>query len=123
MKVRSRIVLWLTSWICLIKQAFANKETGRFYRYYKEAAVFEVGWTIEPEFNMFWYNKTLVEFDLVQHQISFAGSSDVRLSFALPCFTYPGKKNIDVVLGLIQQAINAVNIPSVIKHSPRGGSQ
>ena len=31
---------------------------------------------------MFWYNKTLVEFDLVQHQVSFSGSRDVRLSFA-----------------------------------------
>ena len=31
---------------------------------------------------MFWYNKTLVEFDLLQRQISFSGSRDVRLSFA-----------------------------------------
>ena len=43
---------------------------------------------------MFWYNKTLVEFDLVQHQISFAGSSDVRLSFASPSITCPGKTNL-----------------------------
>ena len=52
---------------------------------------------------MFWYNKTLVEFDLVQHQISFAGSSDVTLSFASPNITCPGKTNPDVGLGLIQQ--------------------
>ena len=31
---------------------------------------------------MIWCNKTLTEFELVQHQISFAG--DIRLSFALP---------------------------------------
>ena len=43
---------------------------------------------------MFWYNKTLVEFDLVQHQISFSGSSDVRLSFASPNITCPGKTNL-----------------------------
>ena len=36
---------------------------------------------------MFWCNKTLVEFDLIQHQISFARSSDVRLSSALPNIT------------------------------------
>ena len=42
---------------------------------------------------MFWYNKTLVELDLVQHQISFAGPSDVRLSFASPNITYPDKTN------------------------------
>ena len=43
---------------------------------------------------MFWYNKTLVEFDLVQHQISVAGSRDVRLSFASPNITCPGKTNL-----------------------------
>ena len=43
---------------------------------------------------MFWYNNTLVELDLVQHQISFAGSSDVRLSFASPSITCPGKTNL-----------------------------
>ena len=43
---------------------------------------------------MFWYNKTLAEFDLVQHQISFAGSSDVRLSLASPNITCPGKANL-----------------------------
>ena len=43
---------------------------------------------------MFWYNKTVVEFDLVQHQISFARSSDVRLSFASPSITCPGKTNL-----------------------------
>ena len=30
------------------------------------------------------YNKTLVELDLVQHQISFAWSSDIWLSFTSP---------------------------------------
>ena len=45
---------------------------------------------------MFWYDKTLVEFDLVQHQISFARSSDARLSL------YPQNRS-DVGLGLIQQ--------------------
>ena len=43
---------------------------------------------------MFWYKKTLVEFDLVQHQIGFAGSSDVRLCFASPNITCPGKTNL-----------------------------
>ena len=43
---------------------------------------------------MFWYNKTVVEFDLVQHQISFAWSSDVRLSFASPNITCHGKTNL-----------------------------
>ena len=43
---------------------------------------------------MFWYNKILVEFDLVQHQISFAGSSDVRLSFASPNIICLGKTNL-----------------------------
>ena len=41
---------------------------------------------------MFQYDKTLVEF--VQHQISFTGSSDVRLSFALPNISCPGKTNL-----------------------------
>ena len=43
---------------------------------------------------MFWYNKALVEFDLIQHQISFAGSSDVKLSFASPNITCSGKTNL-----------------------------
>ena len=43
---------------------------------------------------MFSYNKTLVEFDLVQHKISFAGSSDFRLSLASPNITCPGKTNL-----------------------------
>ena len=43
---------------------------------------------------MFWYNKTVDEFDLVQHQISFACSSDVRLSFASPNITCHGKTNL-----------------------------
>ena len=43
---------------------------------------------------MVWYNKTLVEFDFVQHQISFAWSSDVRLSFASPNINCPGKTNL-----------------------------
>ena len=43
---------------------------------------------------MFWYNKTVVEFDLVQHQISFAWSSDVRLRFASPNITCHGKTNL-----------------------------
>ena len=43
---------------------------------------------------MFWCNKTLVEFDIIQHQISFAGSSDVTLSFALPNISCPGKTNL-----------------------------
>ena len=55
---------------------------------------------------MFWYNKTLVEFDLVQHQISFAGSSDATLSFASPNITCPGKNKSDVGLALIQQVFN-----------------
>ena len=52
---------------------------------------------------MFWYNKKVIEFDLVQHQISFAWSSDVRLSFASPNITCHGKNKSDVGLGLIQQ--------------------
>ena len=52
---------------------------------------------------MFWYNKTVVEFDLVQHQISFAWSSDVRLSFASPSITCTRQNKSDVGLGLIQQ--------------------
>ena len=43
---------------------------------------------------MFWYKKRLVEFDFVQHQISFARSSNVRLSFASPNITCPGKTNL-----------------------------
>ena len=43
---------------------------------------------------MFGYNKTVVEFDLVQHQISFVWSSDVRLSFASPSITCHGKTNL-----------------------------
>ena len=35
LKVNSRTVSWLTLWICIIKQALANKETGRFYYHYK----------------------------------------------------------------------------------------
>ena len=43
---------------------------------------------------MFWYYKTLAEFDLVQHQISFTGSSYVRLSFASSNIICPGKTNL-----------------------------
>ena len=43
---------------------------------------------------MFWYNKTVIEFDLVQHQIRFAWSSDVRLSFTSPSITCHGKTNL-----------------------------
>ena len=43
---------------------------------------------------MFWYNKTVVEFDFVQQQISFAWSSYVRLNFALPNITCHGKTNL-----------------------------
>ena len=43
---------------------------------------------------MFWCNKTVVEFDLVQHQISVAWSSDVRLSFVSPNITCHGKTNL-----------------------------
>ena len=55
------------------------------------AAVFEAGWNLR---HVLVYNKTLVELDLVQHQISFAGSSDVRLSFASPNITCPCKTNL-----------------------------
>ena len=43
---------------------------------------------------MFWYNKTVVEFDLVQHQISVAWSGDVRLNFASPNITCHDKTNL-----------------------------
>ena len=43
---------------------------------------------------MSWYDKTVVEFDLVQHQIRFSWSSDVKLSFALPSITCHGKTNL-----------------------------
>ena len=58
---------------------------------------------------MFWYNTTLAEFVLIQHEISFtwssdvsfawssdvsfAWSSDVRPAFASPYITCPGKIN------------------------------
>ena len=57
---------------------------------------------------MFLYDKILVEFNLVQHQISFTGSSDVRLSFTSPNIDHlsaslvPAKKS-DVGLCFIQQ--------------------
>ena len=59
---------------------------------------------------MFWYNKTLVEFDLVQHQISFALSSDVRLSFASPSNQHhlSRQNKSDVGLILIQQVLNVL---------------
>ena len=47
---------------------------------------------------MFWHNKTLVEFDLVRHQISFAGSS-----FASPNITCPGKINLMLALIYLSQ--------------------
>ena len=52
----------------MIKQALANKETVRCCI---------LSW-LEPKV-CFWYNNTLVELDLAQHQISFAGLSDVGL--------------------------------------------
>ena len=67
---------------------------------------------------MFWYNKTLVELDLIQHQISFARSSDVRLSFASHNITFilrglfhdiaylSWQNKSDVGFGLIQQVLN-----------------
>ena len=71
----------------MIKQALVNKETERFYHYYKYTVVSEA-------VCMFWYNKTLVEFDLVHHQISFAEPSDVRFSFCSSNITCPGKTNL-----------------------------
>ena len=62
---------------------------------------------------MFWYNRTLVEFDLVQHQINFAGSSDVRLSFASPNIISLQTKS-DVGLGLIQQVFNVRHFKAVL---------
>ena len=55
---------------------------------------------------MFWYNKKLIEFDLVQHQISFAGSSDVRFSFSSPNIACPSKIHLMLDFGLIQQVLN-----------------
>ena len=46
LKVKPRIVLWLTSSICLIEQALANKENETFYHYYKYTALSEVGWNL-----------------------------------------------------------------------------
>ena len=43
---------------------------------------------------MFCYNKTPVEFDLVQHKISFAVSNDVWFSFVSPNITCQGKTNL-----------------------------
>ena len=53
------------------------------------ADVSEVGWNLR-----YVWNNELVELDLVQHQISFAGSSDVRLSFASHNITCPSKTNL-----------------------------
>ena len=91
LKAKPRIVLWLNSWICMIKQALINKERGFYNNYYKKyAVVSEAGWRQRYVL----YNKTLLEFDLIQHQISFARSGDVRLSFALPSITCPSKTNL-----------------------------
>ena len=60
---------------------------------------------------MFWYNETLVEFNLVQHQISFSGSSDVRLSFAQHHLSRQNES--DVGLGLITQVFN-VTLPNYV---------
>ena len=46
LKVKPRIVLGLNSWICMTKQALANKEIKRFYHYYKYADVSEVDWNL-----------------------------------------------------------------------------
>ena len=54
---------------------------------------------------MFWYNKTLVEFDLIQHQISFAWSSDAGLSFIFRHHLSWQSKS-DVGVGLIKYLFN-----------------
>ena len=59
---------------------------------------------------MFWYHKTLVEFDIVQHQISFAGTSDVRLSFASPSITCPGKANLMLDLVASNKCLMCFNL-------------
>ena len=41
---------------------------------------------------MFWYNRTFVEIDLVQHQISFAGSSDVGSVSLRPTSLFPARQ-------------------------------
>ena len=46
LKVKPRIVLCLTSSICLIKQELASKEIETFYHYYKYTALSEVGWNL-----------------------------------------------------------------------------
>ena len=46
LKFKPKIVLWLTSSSCLIKQALANKKTETFYHYYKYTALSEVGWNL-----------------------------------------------------------------------------
>ena len=67
-----------------------NKKTETFYHYYKYTALFEVGWNLR----YVWYNKTLVEFDLSNIRLVLQLGQvmlDVRLSFASPNITCPGK--------------------------------
>ena len=66
---------------------------------------------------MFWYNKRLVEFDLVQHQVSFSGSSDVRLTFTSPSVTCPGKTNL--MLDSVSSNKCLVFVISKVSHTKR----
>ena len=50
-------------------------------------------------YKMFWFNKTFLEFDLVQHRISFARSSNFRISITLPSITCLSK--VSLMLDLI----------------------
>ena len=57
---------------------------------------------------MFWCNKTLVELDLVQHQISLPGQVMLGSASLSQTSLVPARKKSDVGLGLIQQVFIVV---------------
>ena len=61
---------------------------------------------------MFWYNKIVVELDLIQHHIRFAKSSDARYHLSQ-------QNKSDVALGLIQQVFNVRFVAAHVRPEDR----
>ena len=57
------------------------------------------------------FKKTIAEFDLLEHQITFIGSSVIRFSFALPSIAYPGKTNLMLDSVSANKCFNIIRIP------------
>ena len=76
LKVKPRTVFWLSSWICMLKQALANMETEGFY-YVSEAGIF---WYIVKHL----LNSTLSNIRSVLLGQEMSGSASLRPTSLVP---------------------------------------